>query len=629
MKKRPYPVQRPPIVAQWLLVRFISKDISYSALGDFDEIYDSIAEHDGIFRARVWYWTQVLKSIPSFVTDSLYWRLYMFQNYLKVTFRKMKRQKVFSLINIAGLAIGMAICILIFLWVQDELNFDRFHENAENISRVVMNDQNYGVKWPVVSIPVGPALKQDFPEILDAVRVSDFRGLITHEDKKFDEIGAYVDPSFFEIFSFPLERGNPETVLLSPLSMVISQEMAEKFFGKEDPLGKNLKLNQNHDLTVTGVMENMPENSYFDLDFIAPFEIFEQRDLDPTNWGRFQLYTYILLQDNSSFEQLEQKIAGLLQEHDVREGPKLQLEPLTRIRLYAVDGGGDIRYIYIFSVIAIFILAIACINFMNLTTARSSTRAIEIGMRKVTGARRTDLIKQFIGESILIAMIALVFAITLVFLFLPTINNLSDKRLSLNPQGNWGLIAGFVGIVLFAGFIAGSYPALFLSALKPVQILRGALVPMRSGAKKALFRKALVVCQFAISIFLIISTLLIFKQLHFIQNRNLGYQKDYIISVPLRENASQQYEAFKNELLKDSRITHATAASELPVMIRKIHTGYDWEGKNPEKESRMTEVIVDHDFIETFDMAMAQGRGFAKDYPSDSTAAYILNEAAV
>jgi ABC-type antimicrobial peptide transport system permease subunit len=539
------------------------------------------------------------------------------------------RQKVFSLINIAGLAIGMAICILIFLWVQDELNYDRFHENANNIYRVVMHDQNYGVKWPVVSIPVGPALEQDFPEVVHSARVSDFRGLIKLEDKKFDEIGAYVDPSFLDIFSFPFERGNPETALTSPLSIVISQKIAEKFFGSENPLGKNLILNQDLDLTVTGVMRDIPENSYFDLDFLAPFEIFEQRDRDPTNWGRFQLYTYILLQDNSNLEELGEKVAGLLQQHDVRSGPRLELEALTRIHLYANDGGGDIRYIYIFSIIAVFILAIACINFMNLTTARSSTRAIEIGMRKVTGAKRIDLVKQFFGESVLIALIALAFAITLVFLLLPTLNNLANKQLSLNPQGNWIIIFGFVGIVLFAGFLAGSYPSLFLSALKPVNILRGTLIPTRGGAKRALFRKVLVVCQFGISIFLIISTFIIFKQLHFINHRNLGYQKDHIITVPLRGNASLQYEAFKNELLRDSRITHAAATSEVPVLIGKIHMGYEWEGKDPEKESRMYEVLVDHDFIKTLNMTIVEGRDFSKEYTTDTAEAFVLNEAAV
>lgn len=616
-------------MAQWLLSLTIDKDIRYSALGDFDESFATITDLEGINRARLWYWSQAVKSIPSFVIDSLYWRVQIFQNHLKVAFRKMMRQKVFSFINVAGLAIGMTICIFILMWVRDELNYDRFHDNAQNIHRIVMNDQKYGERWPVVSIPVGPALKQNFPEILEMARVSDFRGLITYEDKKFDEIGAYVDPSFLEIFSFPLERGDPQTALSVPLSVVISQEMAEKFFGQEEPLGKNLKLNHDLDLTVTGIIKDFPENSYFDLDFLAPFEIFEQRDRDPTNWSRFQLYTYILLQENASYKQLETKIAGLLQAHDVREGPKLELEPLTRIHLYASDGGGDIRHIYIFSIIAVFILAIACINFMNLTTARSSTRAKEIGMRKVTGAQRADLIKQFIGESVLISWIALVLAIALVCLLLPTFNNLANKQLSLNSLGNGNLILGFFVIVLFAGFLAGSYPAFFLSALKPVNILRGNLIPVRAGVKKSLFQKALVVFQFSISICLIISTLVIFQQLHFIQNKNLGYQKDHIITVPLRGSVSRQYEAFKSELLRDSRITHATATSEVPVLIRKIHTGYDWEGKNPKKESRMTEVIVDHDFIETFNMTIVQGRGFSRGYPSDSKEAYVLNEAAV
>ena len=553
----------------------------------------------------------------------------MFKNYLKVAFRKMLRQKIFSLINISGLAIGMAICILILLWVQDELNYDRFHTNAENIVRVVMNDQNYGIRWPVVSIPVGPALKQDFPEVLDMVRVGDMYGLITSEEKKHDEYGAYVDPSFLDIFSFPMIMGNPETALSMPGSVVISRELAEKFFGDSDPLGESLRLNQDLDLTVTGVIEDMPQNSHFDLDFLVPFEIYRKRDREPDNWGRFQIYTYILLQESASYRDLALKVAGLLQKHSVREGPKLELEPLTRIHLYASDGRGDIRYIYIFAIVAAIILAIACINFTNLSTARSSTRAKEIGMRKVIGAGKSNLIKQFIGESILISLISFVCAVMLVWLLLPALNNLSDKHLTLNTHGNWTLIAGFVGIVLFTGVLAGSYPAFILSAFKPGNILRNSLIPLRGGKKRTLFRKALVVLQFAVSIFLIISTFAIFKQLRFIRNKDLGYQKDHVISIPLRGNASQQVEAFKNELLRDSGILSATGVSENPVIIGKIHIGYEWEGKDPKKEARMYEILVDHDFIKTLDMTIAQGRDFSKDYTTDISEAFILNEAAV
>jgi hypothetical protein len=607
----------------------LDPQVRYSGLGDFEERFNAIASQRGLFKAHIFYWIQIFLLFPSFIKNLIYWSGEMLINYLKITFRNMKRHKGYSFINIAGLAIGMAICILILLWIQDELNYDRFHENADNICRVNMNDQNYGVVWPVVSIPVGPALKQEFPEVLDSVRVSDFSGLVTWEEKKSDEIGAYVDPSFFEVFSFPFVKGDPKTALSAPSSIVITQEMANKFFSNADPLGKNLKLNNALDFAVTGVIKDMPQNSHIHFDFLAPFEIFEKRDGDPTNWGRFQIYTYVMLQDDTPFNELENKIAGLLQEHNVREGPKLGLEPLTRIHLYAMDGGGDMRYVYVFSIIAVFILVIACINFMNLTTARSSTRAKEIGMRKVTGAQRADLIKQFMGESVLISFIALTFSVFLVILLLPAFNNLADKQLALNPQGNWSLILGFVGIVLFTGLLAGSYPALFLSSFKPVNILSGSLIATSGRTKKTVFRKALVVLQFSISVFLIISTVVIFKQLHFIRNRNLGYEKEHIVSIPLRGNAAQQYEAFKSELSRDSRISNVAATSEVPILIYYLHTGYDWEGKDPKKESRMNELLVDHDFIETMNMTVVQGRDFSKDHATDVSEAYIVNEAAV
>ena len=553
----------------------------------------------------------------------------MFKNYLRIALRNIKRHKGHSLINITGLAIGMACCLLIAIWVQDELSYDKFHENAEHIYRVNMNDHKYGVVWPVVSIPVSPALKEEFPEVIDSARVSDFSALVTRGEKKFDEIGAYVDPSFLEIFSFPFVKGDSQTALSAPFSIVITQEMVNKFFGDDDPLGKNLKLNDELAFTDTGVIKDVPQNSHINFDFLAPFKIFEEKDRDPAHWGRFQIYTYVMLLDDAPFKEFEKKIAGLLQEHNVRPGPKLGLDPLTRIHLYATDGGGDIRYVYVFSIIAVFILVIACINFMNLTTARSSTRAKEIGMRKVTGAQRADLIKQFMGESVLISLIALYFAVILVILLLPVLSNLAGKQLALNPQGNWNLILGFVGIVLFTGLLAGSYPAIFLSSFRPADILTGSLIPTKDGIKKTVFRKALVVIQFSVSIFLIISTLVIFKQLHFIRNVNLGYEKEHLISIPLRGNTGQQYEAFKGELLRDSRISNVSATSEVPVLIYYLHTGYDWEGKDPKKESRMNEVLVDHDFIETLNMTIVQGRSFSKDRTTDASEAYIVNEAAV
>lgn len=619
----------PPKIAIWLLKRIVSKDIRYSALGDFEEIFASMAVEKSFFCARLWYWNQVAKSLPSFMADSIYWRIFMIRNYMKIALRKILRQKIFSFINIAGLAIGMAICILLLLWIQDELSYDKFHENAETICRVNMDDQRYGVTWPVVSIPVGPALEQEYPEIIASTRVSDFVGLIAYEDKKFDELGVYVDPSFFDIFSFPFISGDTKTALSSPDSIILTQGLAEKYFGKSDPLGQLLNINQEHDLRITGVIRNIPRNSHIQFKFLVPFEIFRQKDRDPTNWSRFQLYTYVQLQESVRSEEVGEKISGLLQKHDVRQGPKLSLEPLTKIYLYAADGGGDIRYIYVFSIIASFILVIACINFMNLTTARSSTRAKEIGMRKVTGAHRMELIRQFMGESVFIALIAAIFAVVLVIIILPAFNQLSDKQLTFNPQANSSLVLVLVAIVLLSGLLAGSYPALFLSSFKPVDMLKGSLIPSKTRAKKTIFRKALVVFQFSVSIFLMISTLVIFKQLGYIQNRNLGFQKDHVIYIPLRGEGAKQHEAFKAELLQDPRILHASAASELPTLIGKIHTGYEWEGKDPDKEARLTEVLVDHDFIQTMNMEMALGRDFSRDYTTDASGAFILNETAL
>jgi putative ABC transport system permease protein len=629
MSKRSIFPPKLPNLARWLLGRTISRDIRYSALGDFEEIYAATVADRGIPQAKLWLWIQVVKSLPLFIADTLYWQFQMLNNYLKVALRKMRRQKTFSVINMAGLAIGMAICILILLWIQDELSYDRFHENADNICRVVLNDQRYGLVWPVISIPVAPALKDNFPEIIDSTRVSDFQGLVTREKKQFDEVGAYVDPSFFEIFSFPFVKGNPNTTLETPSSIVISQRMADKFFGTEDPLGKNLKLNNELNLVVTGVIENMPSNSHLNLDFLVPFGIFERHDRDPTNWGRFQIYSYVLLQENTRSTDIDPKLRGILQQHDVRDGLELELEPLTQIHLYASDGGGDIRYVYIFGIISFFILVIACINFMNLSTARSSMRTKEIGVRKVTGARRVDLIRQFLGESIFFSFVALALAIVLASLFLPAFNNLAGKQLSMNPQGNRNLILGFLGIVIFSGLLAGSYPALFLSSFQPVNILRSALIPTRFGSKKSTLRKALVVVQFTISVFLVIATLVIFKQLRFIQNINLGFQKDHIISIPLRGISVLQHHAFKSEVLWNQKIQGIAATSELPILIGKTRCGYNWEGKDPEKEFCMNEIYVDHDFIETMNMTIVKGRGFSKDFATDSEGAYVINEAAV
>ena len=415
MRKKSRTLPIPPRLARWFLKRTISRDIRYGALGDFEEIFTSLAENKSILRARLWFWAQVIKSFPAFFGDIFYWRLSMWQNYLKIAFRSIKRYKVYSFINIAGLALGFACVILIFLWVRDEMSFDRFHDNADDICRVSVNIPQFDRPWPVTSIPMGPALKKDFPDIINSSRFFEDSFLLTRGDRQFSEWGGYADPEFFKIFTFPFVRGSAGNAFSSLHSIVISENMAEKLFENEDPIGKTLKLNNGDDFTVTAVLQDVPNNSHIRFSFLIPYALFEQRHGDPSNWGRFQTYTYVLLQNNVIYQEVEAKISGLLQDHGVTRGdPTLQLEPMTRIHLYAVDGRGDARYVYIFSIIAAFILLIACINFVNLTTARSSTRAKEVGVRKVTGAQKTNLIKQFLGESVCLTTFALIFAIGLV-----------------------------------------------------------------------------------------------------------------------------------------------------------------------------------------------------------------------
>ena len=620
----------PPRIALWLLKHMISRDIRYGALGDFEEIFATLAAEKSLLRARLWYWSQVIKSFPAFIGDKFYWKLSMGKNYLKIAFRTVKRHKAYSFINIAGLALGFTCVILIFLWVRDEMSFDRFHENAADIHRVSVYISEFDRVWPVISIPIGPALKKDFPEIIDSTRIYDDHFLLKRDNRQFEEWGGYVDPEFFAIFTFPFIKGDAENAFSSLHSIVITENLAEKLFEDEDPIGKTIQLNNAEVFTVTAVMHDVPLNSHIRFSFLLPYAFFEQRDRDPSNWGRFQTYTYVLLQNDVSFQEVEAKISGLLKDHGIKRGdPSLRLEPMTRIHLFAVDGSGDARYVYFFSIIAGFILLIACINFINLATARSSTRAKEVGVRKVTGAQRISLIRQFLGESVCLTILALLFAFGLVYVFLPTFNDVSGKQLTLESLGSVELLLLAIGIVLVTGTLSGSYPAFFLSAINPVNVLKGIVIPVSGRVKSSVFMKGLVLIQFAISIFLIIATLVISQQRSFIQKRNLGYDKEHIVSLPLPGTMQQQYLALKSELLQSPDIASVTAMSEPVFSITRSLNGFDWEGKQADEDIHITIVNVDHDYIKTLGMEMAAGRDFSEEFLTDTSQGYILNETAI
>ena len=478
----------------------------------------------------------------------------MLKNYLTVAVRNILRHKVYALINIMGLAVGMACCIIILLWVQDELSYDRFHENSDDIYRVIQHVgyANQSRAWAITQGPLGPSLERDFPEIINTARFAGSRFLLTHEDKNFYEPVILADGSLFEMFDFPLVKGDPTTALFGPNFMVLSEEMADKYFGEKDPIGKIITVNQKHAFVITGVMKNIPKNSNLSgVGIIIPF-IFG-RELTwavwgseirwtVDDWGNSSFYTFIQLRKGVSQQEIEPKISGYLSDKPTVEGgERLSLQPLKKIHLYSnYDwdwAHGDIKYVLAFFIVGIFILLIACINYMNLATARSSNRAKEVGLRKVVGAFKSDIVKQLLGESLLIAFIALLLALLIVELMLPIFNNLTGKEFGLEIAANRKGIFGLLIIVLLTGFVSGSYPALFLSAFHPAGMLKG---PFRYGVKGGKFRKFLIVTQFSLAILIIICTAVVYMQVQFIQKKKLGYDRE---SLSLHADARRYVEA--------------------------------------------------------------------------------------
>lgn len=553
----------------------------------------------------------------------------MFKNYLKIAFRNIKRYKVFSFINIAGLAIGMAACILILLWVQDELNYDRFHKNVNHLYRIFAEFTYANESWPVTPIPLAPALKKDFPEIIDAVRFRPYSTLIASDETKFNQRGAFVDPTFLTTFAFPLVKGNAATAFTDPASIVITKALSEKLFGQENPIGKALRINNEFDCKISGVLKNITTNSHLQFDFLLSFDIFLKMERDTENWERFHLSTYVMLHKNARVDKVAKKLTGLMNKHNPENDIQLHLQSLTRIHLYNLNGGGRIDSIYIFSAIAVFILMIACINFINLTTARSSTRFKELGVRKVTGAGKWDFIRQFMGESFLLSLIAFIIAIILVFLILPAFNHLTGKILALDFIKNGNAIIGLISILVFTSIIAGSYPIFYFTSLKPIALIKTSSRPVVKKDSSTSLRKSLVVLQFSISIFLIIATLVIAEQLGFIQNKNLGYESEQVLYLPLKGTMKKNYQAIKNELLRDKNILNVAGTSGMLVDYISSFDGFDWEGKTPDKRLSMVLGVVDIDYIQTLKMAMAAGRNFSHDYPSDATSGFLVNESAV
>jgi len=570
---------------------------------------------------------------PSRFLPALAW------NYIKIILRKIKRQKAYSFINIIGLAIGMACAMLILLWVQDELSYDKFHENADQIYRVNKIWRKGEIAhYATTPAPLAQALKKEFPEITNSTRFDPAgQMIVAHAERTFYENnGAYIDPSYFELFDVLFVKGNPETALSNPSSIVITENIADKYFGQEDPMGKTLKINNQYDFEVTGIMKKIPPQSHMQfVNFFIPFTRLKEIQGDGqetyVNWHNTAFYTYVLLQKDIPYQDVSEKISNYLKKHIPESTSSLYLQPLKKIHLYSSHlrlniATGNITNIYIFSVMALFILLIACINFMNLSTARSGKRSKEIGMRKVIGASRGNLVRQFFAESIILSLFAVVVAITSVIMALPVFNNLSGKTISLSSLLDLHIILGVLGIAICTGILSGSYPAFFLSSFHPVKIMKG-LFP--TDMKGILFRKVLVIFQFSLMIILIIGTVVIYNQLKYFQNSKLGFDKEHLVYLPMNNDVRMKYEPFKNDLLKNSDILNVSASSSLPFWGSDIATeDVSWEGIIPDEDFLMRGVGVDYDFIETFKIEMVEGRDFSKEFLSDRTN-YILNNKAV
>ncbi|MBN1222684.1 MAG: ABC transporter permease [Candidatus Aminicenantes bacterium] len=556
----------------------------------------------------------------------------MLKNYLKIAVRNLERHKMYSFLNIAGLAVGIACSLLITLWVLDELSFDRFHENAGRLYRVEF-DQDYSGQLFHVNVsphPLGPALKEEIPEVEDASRVSPLGEiLVKHGDKTFfEDTAAAVDPSFLEIFSFPLIKGDARTALEAPHSIVITEDKARKYFGHVDAIGKTLNVNNRLDFTVTGVMKNVPRTSYLRFELMMPYELLRTSGQDLEKWTVNTTLTFALLQETTRPQSVAQKIQALVTKHGSGEDQEYSLRPLTQIHLYSYFGFGEkkgnAQYIAIFSAIAAFVLLIACINFMNLATARSAKRAREVGMRKVVGAGKRQIIQQFYIESFVFVFLSLLLAVFLVWLVLPVFNSLSGKEIALSALARGRAPLAVSGVLLVTGLIGGSYPALFLSSFHPVKVLK---VTIGSGTSGSVFRKVLVVVQFSLSIALIIGTGIVYSQLGFIKEKSLGFEKDLLLSIPIRGRDVQgSYAAVKKEWLKHPGVVGVSASSDKPSGIYSNSDGADWEGKDPEKDVSVHFTSVDYDYFETADMEMAEGRSYSLDFPSDKESAYVVNE---
>ena len=577
----------------------------------------------------------------------------MIRNYLKIAFRNLTKYKFISFINLFGLTLGLICCLLIFIFILHELSYDKYHPNADRVYRVTRRFSNpetgaLSLHLSTVAPPFGPLLQNDFKEIENMTRLlQNGTTAIRYNDKMLNEPDVYfADDKFFDFFKADVLQGNPQKALAAPYSVMMTDETAKKYFGNEDPMNKVIRVNFGNyfDFKVTGIYKPLSSNTHFHPDMMLSFNtlkdtlIYGAENLR-TNWGNNSFFTYLRLPEGYDPKKLEVQFPAFLNRHMNEGGPikpsqwtSLSLQKLTDIHLtshtdYEAEENGDIKRVYIFSAIALFILLIACINYMNLSTARSTLRAREIGIRKTVGAQRKEIMAQFLSESVLVSWIAMLLAFAFSWLLIPWLNDISGQQLSISVLMEWYIILPILLVPFVVGILSGLYPALFMSSFQPVKVLKGFL---RTGGGNISFRKVLVTLQFAISIILIICTAIVFSQMKYMQNKSLGFDKEQIITLPYVTELNDKYDAFRTELLASSSIKNAGRSSRIPTgrlldaMGSKMMRGDSLAPVNAD----IKYVAADQDFISTYGVKVLAGRGFSREFGSD-TSAFLINEASV
>lgn len=601
-------------------------------LGDLEEFYSEWNREKGRARADLWAWSQVLKSTPRMIINLIYWRIAMMRNHILIAFRHIRKQKGLSLIHVLGLALGIACSGLLLLWVQDELSYDRFHENDKEIHRVVLDPLGASPTHEAVTPPIlAETMKTEIPEVVHASRLTAWtRQLVTYGDQSFYEGNIlFADPEFLEMFSFRLVKGDPKTALDDPATLIIDKDVAFKLFGEREAIGKVVRMGNQRDFRITGVIEAVPGNSHLQFKYILPFQIMQEFGRNLKSWKDVSFYTYVQLDRTGKIEEVNDKIRSIIEKYDPGHN-MYYLQPLRRIYLHSnynfdIARHGNIIVVYLFASAAVLILLIASINYMNLATARSCMRAKEVGIRKVVGAFRTDMVRQFYTESMLITLIATIAAILLILVVLPVFNHLSGKEFNIHSTLASPILLGLAGIMLFTGLSSGSYPALLLSAFRPSQVLRSGST---AGARGAMLRKILVVLQFGFTVLLIVGSLVVQSQIDHIQNASLGYDRSRIVSLSIYHPLRKHLDSFKIELLRHTNVEDVTLTSTLITDVGSGTSNADWEGKPDDVRVQMLVIAADYAFLETFRMEMEAGRFFSRVHATDSLG-FILNETAV